>query len=145
MALFSAKLCPWTTTGDSVCSREGYIDIDAGGARLGQSCANEDCIEGTCFRAKNEKDGTCRRVLFEGDKGCVRTNYVCTQGLQCYDDVCLKEPSSSTNTKATTDETPKSQDTNLYTYVLYGFIAIMVILLVIMIILMATSSQNVLS
>ncbi len=120
------------------------MNIDAGGARLGQSCANEDCIEGTCFRAKNETDGVCRRVLFEGDKGCVRNNYVCTQGLQCYDDVCLKDPQSSTTTNTSTDEPTKTPATAFYIYILYGFIAVMFILLVIMGILMATTPQNVL-
>jgi hypothetical protein len=143
MATFSSNLCPWTTTGDSACNVEQFIDIDAGGARLGQSCAKEDCIEGTCFRAKDEKDGTCRRVLFPGDKGCDRANYVCTTGLQCYDDVCLQtlpgKQTSSTSTAQAPDNSIKT-----YTYVLYGFIAIMLILFIIMMVSMATTTpQNV--
>lgn len=136
MAMFTSKLCPWTTTGETLC-KENFKSIDSGGAKLGESCANEDCIDGTCFRAKNEKDGTCRHVLLTGDKGCKKENYVCTQGLQCYNNVCLKNPPKKTNE----EEAPKD-DTDTTKYVLYGFIGVMILLLILMIILLITQSQK---
>lgn len=119
---------------------EQFKEIDSGGAQLGQSCANEDCIDGTCFRAKNEKDGKCMHVLLDGDKGCRKKYHVCTNGLDCYNNVCLKQPPK----KETTDEKESKVDdnSNIYLYILYGFVAIMLIILIVMIILLATQSQN---
>jgi hypothetical protein len=140
MALFSSKLCPWSITGESTC-KENFISIDSGGAKLGESCAKEDCIEGTCFRAKNETDGTCRHVLLTGDKGCKRENYVCTQGLKCYNNVCLQKPPKTTNK----DDEPKDNTTtnaDITKFVLYGFITVMILLLILMIILLVSQSQK---
>lgn len=140
MALFSSQFCPWTKTGNSLC-QENFVTIDSGGAKLGQSCANEDCIDGTCFRGKNEKDGTCRHVLMIGDKGCKKDNYVCTTGLTCYDNICLKDPPKKTKDD---DENEKNKDnTQMYIYILYGFIATMLLLLLFVLFILVARSQNV--
>jgi hypothetical protein len=142
MALFSSKLCPWSITGESTC-KENFIGIDSGGSKLGESCAKEDCIEGTCFRAKNETNGTCRHVLLTGDKGCKKENYVCTQGLKCYNNVCLQRRPKTTD-KDDDDEPKENTTTNadITKYVLYGFIAVMILLLILMIILLVSQSQK---
>lgn len=142
MAVYSSQLCSWTANGDTEC-KENFITIDSGGAKLGQSCAKEDCIEGTCFRASGEENGTCRHVLMIGDKGCKKTNHVCTNGLYCYDNTCLRRP-PSTRGKDINDNTPKKDNTQTYMYILYGFSAIIIVLLIIMIFLLfSQSSQNV--
>jgi hypothetical protein len=143
MALFSSQLCPWDTTGDSLC-RENFRTIDSGGAKLGQPCANEDCIDGTCFRKKDENDGKCRHVLLIGDKGCERNNYICTTGLTCYDNVCLREPPKKyTNADDDSKKNDNTDNTQTYIYILYGFIATMLLLLLIAIIILVLRSQNV--
>jgi hypothetical protein len=83
-------------------------------------------------------------VLLIGDKGCTRNNYICTTGLTCYDDVCLKEPPKeniSTSDESTTYD--NVDNTQNYGYILYGFIATMLLLLLIMILLLVSQSQNV--
>lgn len=145
MALFSSQLCPWNVNGDIACNKESFVTIDSGGAKLGQSCANEDCIDGTCFRAKNEKEGTCRHVLLEGDKGCNKENYVCTTGLSCYSNTCLKEPPRWYRWKSDDKKTNKAttnDESQTYMYILYGFIAAMFILLLIMIVILVSQSLN---
>ena len=133
MAMFSSTL--------KTQRNEHFKTIDSGGARLGESCAKEDCIEGTCFRAKNEKDGTCRHVLLTGDKGCRKENYVCTQGLTCHNNACIKD----TPRKIYKDDTPEDDtktNADITKYVLYGFIGVMFLLLILMIILLITQSQK---
>ena len=139
MALYSSQLCPWTANGETAC-KEHFIDIDSGGAKLGESCAKEDCIQGTCFRAFDEKDGTCRHVLMAGDKGCKKSNHVCTNGLYCYDNVCRQKLPSSKYDIISDDKT-KNNDFKTYMYILYVFIAVMILLLLIMIFMIISQSS----
>lgn len=138
MATFSPIQLPWLITGET--EKERFIDIDSGGAELGQSCAKEDCKEGTCFQADDNAEEKCMYVLMPNEKGCSSKHFnTCTQGLICVDDTCVfpnqKPPSTPTSV-------PTNDNEKFDKFVMYSFMVSILVLILIMLILVALGFAN---
>lgn len=138
MATFSSTHSAWKITGEPR-QKESFIDIDSGGAELGQSCANEDCKKGTCFQADDKAEEKCMYVLMQNERGCSsKMHTTCTQGLKCVDDVCVF-PNQKPASLLTPPQHDNSQEANekFDRLVLYSFMISILALIVVMLILLA--------
>lgn len=142
MASISPNNISWLLNGQSR-HKEGFIDIDAGGAELGQSCADQDCKQGTCFQANDKADEKCMYVLMQNEKGCTSKQFsTCTQGLTCVNDVCVfpnqKPPTEPTTTTPKKEEVASQADNERFDkLVLYSFMIGILLMIIIMFILFA--------
>lgn len=133
MATFSPNNIAWLINGEPR-RKEGYIDIDAGGAELGQSCANEDCKQGTCFQENDKAEEKCMYVKMSNEKGCSSQRFTtCTQGLKCVDDFCVfpnkKPPAQPKEETTSKDENEKFDKLVLYSFMIGIFVLILLMLL----------------
>ncbi len=137
MANYFANNCAWKINGEPLC-KEGFIDIDSGGAELGQACDKEDCKNGTCFQPDDKTPEKCMYVLMPNEKGCNTKSFTtCTRGLTCVDDYCVfpnQKPPTPPKEPEKNTENPNDKFDKM---VLYAFAASIFVLIIIMLIMLA--------
>jgi hypothetical protein len=80
--------CKYLSTGQLECKE----DFVSGEAKIGEECSNKSCSEGACVAPYGRGRGSyCYNVINKGEKGCEKSFAICAKGMECKDNVCIKD------------------------------------------------------
>lgn len=130
--------CKYLSTGQLECKE----DFVSGEAKIGEECSNKSCSEGACVAPYGRGRGSyCYNVINKGEKGCEKSFAICAKGMECKDNVCIKDNDFSpptTNTSVAKSKTEKKEEkeetgitinigTSSLTILLYAILGIVVL------------------
>lgn len=80
--------CQYLSTGQLEC-KESFGNSEA---KIGEECSTKSCLEGVCVAPYGRGRGSyCYNVINKGEKGCEKSFAICAKGMECKDNVCIKD------------------------------------------------------